>query len=728
MLKIKFIVLFIITMLIIVYLNYVNKNSLVQKELNEVTKALQINFDITSYHNLTDAKSINMTVKDDEKVLKIISQALDADDKNRDILRDELYAHLYVKYKAMRQRGILQFQFVFPDTVSFLRMHKPSKYGDYLGDVRYSFFNTNKTHKPSFGFEQGRTAHAFRNVFPLFDANERYIGCYEISFTSESIQNNLTNINKIHSHFLVNKNIFDSNTWERKYMTLKYIPSIENENYMFTITNDLNEKRLDFSKKNFIEPNREFIKNSMSKSEKFAFYEEYENKVRIIAFLPIKNIQEDRTLAYIVSYTDSTHISDILLNYNLINIFSFIFLLIISYLVYSQIKQTNILKLNALELQSSKDDLAQAQKNAKIGSYKYNIFNKSIEWSQEHYAIMRKDKDKYTPTLQDFISLVHPDDVKFISDSLKETITTLQPNEYEYRLKFDDEIVHIISTSQISQVDSNGNAIEMIGTIQDITSKKLLEIKLKLLNEHLKEEVEHQTDEILKKDKIVQEQSKLAAMGEMVGSIAHQWRQPLNSLNINIENLDDDYADGLIDAKFIDKFIEKQTDTIQFMSHTIDDFRNFFRVDKIKNIFSVKEAVEAILSIQSAQFKNYNITVELKGEDFRLNTIESEFKQIILNIISNSKDAIVKSRIPHGKIGINIEKNCIIVSDNAGGIPQEILDRIFEPYFTTKEQGEGTGIGLYMSKIIMEKNIGGTLMARNADAGAEFIMRFSEVL
>jgi len=256
---------------------------------------------------------------------------------------------------------------------------------------------------------------------------------------------------------------------------------------------------------------------------------------------------------------------------------------------------------------------------------------------------------------------------------------------------------------------------------------KNLEIKLNKLNEHLQDEVEKQTNNNLKKDKILQEQSKLAAMGEMVGAIAHQWRQPLNSLSINIQNLDDDYIDGLIDENFIDSFISKQTKTIQFMSKTIDDFRNFFRVDKIKKVFSVKEAIDATISIQSAQLKNSNINLEIIGEDFKLYTLESEFHQVILNLITNAKDELIAKNIEYGKIVITIAKNKISISDNAGGVPKEIVDRIFEPYFTTKEQGKGTGMGLYMSKMIVEQNIGGILSVKNSKDGAEFTINFNEI-
>ncbi|MEA3553687.1 MAG: cache domain-containing protein [Campylobacterota bacterium] len=230
---------------------------------------------------------------------------------------------------------------------------------------------------------------------------------------------------------------------------------------------------------------------------------------------------------------------------------------------------------------------------------------------------------------------------------------------------------------------------------------------------------------LLRKDKILHEQAKLAAMGEMIGAIAHQWRQPLNALSLNIQSLDDDYDDGLIDKKFIDKFIDTNKTTIKFMSNTIDDFRNFFRIDNEKIKFSIKESIQSVINIQSSQLKFLNISLNIKGNDFDIVGYESEFKQVVLNIINNAKDEITNNNIKNGKIDILLKNNQIQIKDNAGGIPLEIMDRIFEPYFTTKKQGQGTGIGLYMSKMIIEEKSLGTLSAKNDTNGAIFTIRFN---
>ncbi|MCK5110649.1 MAG: DUF3365 domain-containing protein [Arcobacteraceae bacterium] len=226
------------------------------------------------------------------------------------------------------------------------------------------------------------------------------------------------------------------------------------------------------------------------------------------------------------------------------------------------------------------------------------------------------------------------------------------------------------------------------------------------------------------REKRLVHQNKLASMGEMIGNIVHQWRQPLNSLNINIENLEFDYKDGVIDKEFVDKFIIQQTDTLHFMNKTIDDFRNFFRIDKEKVSFSVKEAIKKSVNIQSAYLKDHAIILNITEEDFNVNGVESEFQQVIMNLISNAKDAIIESGQKNGQIDISLIDNKVTVIDNGGGIPDDIIERIFESYYTTKEQDKGTGVGLYMSKMIIEDTMGGKISVANVDGGTKFTIDF----
>ena len=250
---------------------------------------------------------------------------------------------------------------------------------------------------------------------------------------------------------------------------------------------------------------------------------------------------------------------------------------------------------------------------------------------------------------------------------------------------------------------------------------------LKEANKGLASAVKIKTEENLKQQQLLQEQSKLAAMGEMIGAIAHQWRQPLNALGLSIQNLEYDFIDGHVDEAFIKRYVKKNKETIEFMSQTIDDFKNFFKVDKIKEAFGVKKAIEETVSIQEASLKKHNITLKIIGDDFNIYGFRSEFQQVILNILTNAAYELKDGRTEHPEIIIVLQEKMVTISDNASGIPEEIFDRIFEPYFTTKEQGEGTGIGLYMSKVIIEENMGGRLSAINLkESGASFVIDLRE--
>lgn len=256
-------------------------------------------------------------------------------------------------------------------------------------------------------------------------------------------------------------------------------------------------------------------------------------------------------------------------------------------------------------------------------------------------------------------------------------------------------------------------------------SKKTKHI-FNLYKNDLKEQIQKERNANIKKDKMLQEQAKLASMGEMIGAVAHQWRQPLNTLGLNIQTLVDEYEYGNINQEFLEKFEEEQMETIAFMSKTIDEFRNFFKIDKEKEVFSVIESIQKIKTLLLPQLKNSFIEINIIGQDFQIVGYKNEFSQVILNLVSNAKDSIIEKNISNGTINIILKNQEILIEDNGGGIKEDILSRIFEPYFTTKKEGKGTGIGLYMSKIIIEEHFKATLSAVNTQDGAVFIINFKE--
>jgi signal transduction histidine kinase len=241
-----------------------------------------------------------------------------------------------------------------------------------------------------------------------------------------------------------------------------------------------------------------------------------------------------------------------------------------------------------------------------------------------------------------------------------------------------------------------------------------------MLEMRVREEVAKSRD----KDLMMIKQSRQAAMGEMIGNISHQWRQPLNALGLTIQDMLAAYRNNELTPDYMERSVAGAVNIIQQMSRTIDDFRNFFKPNKISTEFCIKKTIASTLSLIEKSLEHYSIRVEISGETRNVWGYPNEFGQAILNIIANAKDIVVERQVKNPVVSINISgkdgKTIIAISDNGGGIPEDIIDKIFEPYFTTKTQG--TGIGLYMTKMIIVNHMNGRIYARNTGCGAEFII------
>ncbi|GAB1536213.1 hypothetical protein ADMFC3_18440 [Geovibrio sp. ADMFC3] len=261
--------------------------------------------------------------------------------------------------------------------------------------------------------------------------------------------------------------------------------------------------------------------------------------------------------------------------------------------------------------------------------------------------------------------------------------------------------------------DSGKNVTEAVEKRTENLKTEINELQRKLKEEYTKN---------TKKDQMMIRQSRLAAMGEMISNIAHQWRQPLNALALTIQDIEDSYHHNEIDDTYIADTVEKSMELIQHMSVTIDDFRNFYKTNKDIVEFSLKRSIDEAMKIISASLKNSSIDVQIDCiQDVVVQGYPNEFSQVILNILSNSKDALIDNRPTDRLIRITIGsadgKGRIVITDNGGGIPVNVIESVFDPYFTTKEQGRGTGIGLYMSKTIIESNMGGKIDIANIGDG-----------
>lgn len=237
-------------------------------------------------------------------------------------------------------------------------------------------------------------------------------------------------------------------------------------------------------------------------------------------------------------------------------------------------------------------------------------------------------------------------------------------------------------------------------------------------------------DEIAKRkeqEQLLIHQSRLAAMGEMIGAIAHQWRQPLNALSLVLQNIGLQFQMGRLTEESMTRLQEKGEAMVARMSTTIDDFRNFFKPNKQAGHFNLLAALHGATDILEGVFRNHNIVVNIDcAPDIEVFGFSGEFSQVVLNILSNAKDALLASgqSAPVVRVRVASQRDATVIrfEDNGGGMDEATLLKIFEPYFTTKEEGKGTGIGLYMSKMIIENSMRGRLEATTIPGGACFVV------
>lgn len=223
------------------------------------------------------------------------------------------------------------------------------------------------------------------------------------------------------------------------------------------------------------------------------------------------------------------------------------------------------------------------------------------------------------------------------------------------------------------------------------------------------------------------------AMGDMLGALAHQWRQPLNALAIMVQNIQDAAEYDDLTQELIASTVSTSMQQIQLMSKTIDHFREFFRTDLPNGWFHIVSAVEELTFLLESKFASHGVRLRLVSElsdaDSMVCGCKSDLNQVLVNLLLNAYDAVVtqsSEAYSGGEVTIRLRKLdemiTVQVEDTGGGIPEDLCDRIFEPYFTTKEQGKGIGMGLYIAKTVVEQNMGGSILAINGDEGALFVV------
>lgn len=578
-----------------------NTEQRINLTLESKIKNLETHYNVILHNQKITAYAIYQATISIPGIIDILSIANSTDDeKILAPLRKRLYSLIEAKYENIKLQGVLQYHFVTSQNTSFLRMHKPEIFADNLTHSREDFAQVNKTLLPIHGFVQGKVAHGFRNDYPLFDKNHNHIGAIEVSFAIQTLQEQLTNVSKIHSHFLLDKYNFDLKTLEKSDLKLEYLPSAENDNFVTTMIKNDQNKEINNKESDLIKPLKNRIEAKMKKGDKFAEYLEKRdknnnNEILTFAFYPIHNILSNEIIAWIVGYEENNQsIEFILKTSKIVQIFSFIFLFIMFYFLNRIINQKEILDKKVQE----KTDI--------LNALNQNLENKILDEVQKNSLIQEK----------------------------------------LFRAE------------------------------------------------------------------------KLSAMGEMIANIAHQWRQPLCVISIGITGMKVEKEFGLLNDEKFNETCELINQNVQYLSKTIEDFNNFIKGTDTIEEFIIEKNIENFLNLISLDIKQQNISIILDIEkNISIKNYPNLLQQCFINIFNNSKDALIQTKDQERLFFISVKKEnnkaIIQIKDNAGGIPQSILPKIFEPYFTTKHQSQGTGLGLNLTYNLVVDGMKGSIVARN---------------
>jgi len=707
----------------IFYFTENQKKARISVFLDKHIHSLETQLNMIKYEQESVAKDTYIYTISNKKAIDILKQASKTTNKEKlNNLREKLYNILKDRYQFMKQKGVFQYHFVLKNNTTFLRMHKTSKYGDDLTSARKDFAYVNYYKKTLKGFSAGKTSHGFRHIFPIFDENNNYICAVDISFSSESLQSIMNEVSYIHSHFLLSKHIFDIKAWDRDDMKLIYHISGENSEFMISINKQHTISRCVKNNKIKLEHIAKEIKEKMKQNKGFSLLNSYGQEEQIVSFYPVIDNISNQPIAWVVSYTKEPFIqtikTNVIVTRTLVLSFSFLLVLFIYWIMLQRLNLKKEVKKQNKKLINTNQILQEQKKSFEA------IFENA------HDGIILLENDKIINCNQSILVMLKIEYKE--KDIIGQNILELSSNNQnikdidikeQWNAKLTDVIHHnstsfnwVFKNTQKEDIDTEITLSKIV-----IGDKLIIHAIVRDVTEKLKQEKES-----LQKDMILIQQSKMASMGEMIGNIAHQWRQPLNALGLTIQKIKLYYDEDILTDEILTESVDKSKKLIRHMSSTIDDFRNFFKTDKVKHEFVVKDAITSTLDLLEASFKNNNINLTIKDNSNNIQYIglKNELEQVLLNLLKNSKDALIDNKISNPKIDVIInedEKNISIdVEDNAGGIPKDIIDKVFEPYFTTKEQGSGTGIGLYMSKMIIESNMNGTLSVKNKDNGACF--------
>ena len=604
--KIKLTLVFFIVIVVVASLLQYEKNDKIKKYIANKAKEHQAMYDAI-YHSFKKRADIaSVLIVNNQEILNIYEELESADSTKKDILRTKLHNIIFTQYKFLEQQGIYILHFHLKNNESFFRMHKPTKFGDDLSNIRKTIAYANEHKKPIHGFEVGKYFSGYRFIYPLTSNMDEHLGTLEISFDLGLYVKEFMSTLDVLSSFRIKKDIVDAKCDKDEipkcYVSSKIIDYYAPKNVIEQL--DINKQKE--LKKLVIDP--QTVINGVKSVSKDKVVSVFDDKSKnLITFIPVKNPVSQKVCGFITIRSGDKYIYNKRLNSNFILASFIIFTLIGLIFIYREVKL-----------------------------------------QKELNKILQDEVDKKTKELKD-------------------------------------------------------------------------------INENLEAKVKEEVDKNIKHEIKLYKQAKQAALGDMIGNIAHQWRQPLSIMSSIASGIKVKQEFGILDRESIGQSMDSIVIKTQYLSETVETFRNYLKEKKEKKEVILQDRIRMAIAITKTCLEDNHIEITNnlnETKPVKIKLVAGELTEVLINLINNSKDILLERQITNPKVQVMLKisdnQAVITIEDNGGGIPEDMTSKIFEQYFTTKDDAKGTGLGLYMSRQIIQESIKGKLYVKNSEIGAKF--------
>jgi len=478
---------------LIYFISEYDAKNRIQSVLDKHIGALEIHYDIFLYNQIKIADLFYQETQNNPQLIDILAKASQTDDPaNLSKLRQELQNISLPLYEKYKQNHILQYHFVLPDNTSFLRMHKVDIYGDDLSSIRKDFVHANANKKIVRGFNQGLLAHAFRNVYPLYDTKHNHIGAVEFSFPSELLQDYLTNVSKVHSHFLVNEQILLEKVADKSELILEYVTSLENPAYLVTSSQIKTLRDCPHNQKNAVAPLLPLIEKKMAQKEKFSLYTTINDQTTALSFYPILQTDSEQVAAWLVAYEQNSLIGHILDTSKFIKVILSSLLLLIFLFLFRTLGQKTLLEEKTQEQNSL---LSLFDKSDSV-LFKWN---NDATWSVAYASsgvekLFGYTREQFIEGVVPYASLIHPEDIERVKQEVRQGAKSKEEffKHAPYRIRTKEGTIKWVLDYTVLLKNHNDSVLYFVGYITDITEQ----INLQLETTKLKERFELVLDAI----------------------------------------------------------------------------------------------------------------------------------------------------------------------------------------------------------------------------------------